>query len=158
MAIAKAKLRFYRQSPRKVRQVVDLLRGLDVTAAEAQLEVLPKRASRALLKLLNSAVANALNGEETKDKPNKEQLYISEIKVDQGPVYKRFMPKAHGRATTIRKRTSHISLVLEVREEDKKVSEKNDEQKESRGKVAKTKVKTVKQAKSVRKAKPKAKK
>lgn len=113
MAIAKAKLRFYRQSPRKVRQVVDILRGLDVASAEAQLEVLPKRAALALQKLLASAVANAENTGDDKDKVSKQDLYISEIRVDQGPTYKRFRPRAHGRAGMIRKRTSHISLVLD---------------------------------------------
>lgn len=117
MAVASAKLRFYRQSPKKVRQVVDILRGLDVTAAEAELEVLPKRAARALQKLLNSAIANAENIEEGKEKEKitKDRLFISEIRVDQGPTYKRFRARAHGRAGVIRKRTSHVSLVLDER-------------------------------------------
>jgi large subunit ribosomal protein L22 len=156
MATAKAKLRFYRQSPRKVRQVVNILRGLDVTAAEAQLEVLPKRASRALLKLLNSAVANALNGEESKEKISKDQLYISEIRVDQGPVYKRYMPKAHGRATTIRKRTSHISLVLDVRGDDKKSAVKV-EQLEKQPGLEKTLTRSKKPVKPAKKDKAKTK-
>jgi large subunit ribosomal protein L22 len=117
MAVASAKLRFYRQSPKKVRQVVDILRGLNVPAAEAQLEVLPKRAARALQKLLNSAIANAQNLEtgKEKDKLPKDRLYISEIRVDQGPTYKRFRARAHGRAGAIRKRSSHISLILDER-------------------------------------------
>jgi large subunit ribosomal protein L22 len=117
MAVASAKLRFYRQSPKKVRQVVDILRGLSVPAAEAQLGVLPKRAAKALQKLLNSAIANAQNSEDgkEKDKISKDRLFISEIRVDQGPTYKRFRARAHGRAGVIRKRTSHVSLILDER-------------------------------------------
>ncbi len=146
MAVAKAKLRFYRQSPRKVRQVVDILRGLDVTAAETQLQVLPKRAARTLQKLLASAVANAENVEDGKEKVTKENLFISDIRVDQGPTYKRFRARAHGRAGMIRKRTSHILLVLDER----KKTAINEEKLEASGSKAeeKSKKKTQKAAKS----------
>ena len=112
-----AKLRFYRQSPKKVRQVVDLIRGHNVVSAQAQLKALPKRAALAIAKLLASAVANAENREE--NKLDRKDLFIKEIKVDQGPTFKRFRPRAHGRASMIRKRTSHVSIVLDERKDNK---------------------------------------
>jgi len=118
-----AKLRFYRQSPKKVRQVVDLIRGRDVTLAQSQLNALPKRAALAVAKLLASAVANAENRE--KDKLDRKDLFVKEIKVDQGPTYKRFRPRAHGRASMIRKRTSHVSIVLAERESNGKSKTQN---------------------------------
>ncbi len=110
-----AKLRFLRMGPRKVRLVADMIRGKKVSQALDVLSVLPKRAARPVLKLLNSAVANAKHNHELK----MEDLKISQIYVDGGPVLKRSMPKAHGRATPIRERTSHINLVLSTF--DKKV-------------------------------------
>ncbi len=107
---ARAKLRFYRQSPRKVRMVVDVIRGMYVKDALAQLANMQKRAARAVAKLLNSAVANAKNT--ALDQVNDNELKIKEIRVDQGPTYKRYMPRAHGRATMIRKKTSHIYVVI----------------------------------------------
>ncbi len=116
---ARAKLRFYRQSPRKVRMVVDVIRGMYVKDALAQLANMQKRAARAVAKLLNSAVANAKNI--TLDQVNDDELRIKEIRVDQGPTYKRYMPRAHGRATMIRKKTSHIYVVI-TDGKDEKVS------------------------------------
>jgi len=107
-----AKLRHLRISPRKVRLVVDLIRGMDATEAEKQLKFLPQRAARPVLKLLNSAVANALNN----FKAIKENLFITKIAVDPGPTLKRWLPRAMGRATPIMKRTSHITIVLESKE------------------------------------------
>ncbi|MBU1292011.1 50S ribosomal protein L22 [Patescibacteria group bacterium] len=107
-----AKLRHLRISSRKVRLVVDLVRGLNVIEAEKQLKFLPKRAAEPVLKLLNSAVANALNN----FKALKENLFIAKIMVDPGPTLKRWMPRAMGRATPLRKRTSHITIVLESKE------------------------------------------
>lgn len=103
-----AKLRHLRISPRKVRLVVDLIRGMDVVEAENQLKFLPKRAADPVLKLLKSAIANALNNY----KAVKENLYISKITVDPGPTLKRWMPRAMGRATPKLKRTSHITIAL----------------------------------------------
>lgn len=108
----KAKLRYLRMSPRKVRLVIDSVRGLDVGAAESQLRFIPKAAAKPVLKLLASAIANA----EHNFNLNKSNLYIKEIRVDDGPTLKRWMPKAMGRADTIRKRSSHINLVLDERE------------------------------------------
>lgn len=103
-----AKLRFLRMGPRKVRLVVDMIRGKKVLRALDILSVLPKRAALPILKLLNSAVANAKHNHSL----TVEDLKVAEIYVDGGPVLKRSMPKAHGRATPIRERTSHINLVL----------------------------------------------
>lgn len=103
-----AKLRFLRMGPRKVRLVADMIRGKKVTRALDILSVLGKRAARPVLKLLNSAVANAKHNHSLAV----EDLIVSQIYVDGGPVLKRSMPKAHGRATPIRERTSHINLVL----------------------------------------------
>ena len=113
-----AKLNNLRISPRKVRLVADLIRGLDVSDAKVQLNFLIKRSSRPMLKLLNSAVANASHN----FKLDENNLYISELIVNEGPTLKRIMPRAMGRAFYIRKRTSHITLVLE----EKKKVEKND--------------------------------
>ncbi len=123
---ARAKLRFYRQSPRKVRMVVDVIRGMYVKDALAQLANMQKRAARAVAKLLNSAVANAKNI--TLDQVNDEELKIKEIRVDQGPTYKRYMPRAHGRATMIRKKTSHIYVVITDGKDESTPQQKSKEQ------------------------------
>ncbi len=95
-------------APRKVRLVANLLKGLSVNEAEAQLLMNPKRPSLALLKLLRSAVANARNSGQS----NPERLFIKGIRVDQGPMLKRYLPRAMGRASLIQKKSSHITLVL----------------------------------------------
>lgn len=105
----KAILRNYRQSPRKVRLVADLIRGKKIPEAQKTLRFLTKRASRPLAKLLSSAVANARHNRGVADEKD---LFIKEIRVDDGSTLKRFMPRAMGRATPIHKRTSHISIVL----------------------------------------------
>lgn len=107
----KANLKYLRVSPRKVRLVADLMRGKSVVEAEAVLRFLKKRASQPLYKLLKSAVANAKHNFNAE----KENLKIKSIRVDQGPTLKRFMPRARGMAASIKKRSSHISLILEVR-------------------------------------------
>lgn len=103
-----AKLRFLRIGPRKVRLAADLIRGRKVTMAEKTLMLLNKRAAHPLLKLLRSAIANAKHNHSLEA----ENLRVAKITVDGGPVLKRWAPKAHGRATPIRERTSHINLVL----------------------------------------------
>ncbi len=119
-----AKLKHLRISPRKVRLVTDLVRGLSVEEAEKQLKFLTKRSAEPILKLLNSAVANAQNVYNLA----KNDLEIAKILVDPGPTLKRWIPRAMGRATPIMKRTSHITLVLEPKKgvtvEKKKVEEK----------------------------------
>jgi large subunit ribosomal protein L22 len=107
-------------SPRKVRLVVDAVRGLPVAAAETRLQFLPKLAAEPVLKLLRSAIANA----EHNFHLNKEDLVIKTIVADQGPTIKRSRPRAFGRAAPIRKRTTHISLTLATKEgSDKRKSE-----------------------------------
>lgn len=103
-----AKLNSLRMAPRKVRLVASLIRRLPVSIAETQLRFLNKAAALPVLKLLQSALANA----EHNFKLEKDKLWISHITVDGGQVIKRFRPRAFGRAAPIRKRTSHITLKL----------------------------------------------
>lgn len=106
-AIAKAK--YVRITPRKARLVVDLIRGKKVDHALGVLEFTPRAASKVVANLLKSAVANASR----KEGVDLNTLKISSIYVDQGPSMKRFQPRAMGRASQIKKRTSHITVVLE---------------------------------------------
>ncbi len=107
---AKAKLKFTRIAPRKAMLAADLIRGKKSEEALNLLSFTPKAAAKIVLKLLKSAVANA-----TQKKIDVDRLYVKTITVDQGPTMKRFMPRAQGRATSIRKRTSHITIVLDER-------------------------------------------
>jgi large subunit ribosomal protein L22 len=106
----KAKLRFSRMAPRKARLVADLIRGKTSEEALKILMFTPKAAARVIIKLLRSAIANA-----TQKKVDVDRLYVKTIAVDQGPTMKRFMPRAMGRATSIRKRSCHITIVLDER-------------------------------------------
>lgn len=110
-----AKLNHLRMSPRKVRLVADLIRGMDVKEAEDRLKFLIKRGALPLLKVLKSATANAWHNFNIE----KDNLFISEIQVNQGPTLKRWRARAMGRAYPIMKRTSHINLVLETKKEVK---------------------------------------
>ena len=113
-----AKLNNLRVSPRKVRLVANLIRGLSIKDARVQLNFLVKKSSSPILKLLNSATANAKHNL----KLDPEEMYVSAITVDGGPVLKRTMPRAMGRAYIIRKRTSHVRLTLsEKKDKQKKV-------------------------------------
>lgn len=103
-----AKARFIRMSPRKVRLIVDLIRGMSVAEADAQLSFLHRAAALPVRKLLLSAIANA----EHNFHLNRTDLRIKTITVDGGPTLKRFRPRAMGRAAPLRKRTSHIGLIL----------------------------------------------
>lgn len=105
----KAKARFIHMSPRKARLVTDLLKGLNVNEAITQLKFINKRAAEPVLKLIDSAIANATHNFNLE----KNNLYIKEIRVDQGPTLKRWTPKAYGRVAPIRKKSSHISLILD---------------------------------------------
>ncbi|OIO08600.1 50S ribosomal protein L22 [Candidatus Falkowbacteria bacterium CG_4_10_14_0_2_um_filter_36_22] len=104
----KAKVKHIHMSPRKVRLVVNVIRGWEVNKALDQLKFINKWAAKPIIKLINSAIANANNNYEIA----KDNLYIKEIRVDEGATIHRWMPKAHGRATPIRKRTSHVYIVL----------------------------------------------
>lgn len=94
-------------SPKKIRLMADLIRGKKIAAAQVQLSVASKDAARPLLKLLQSALANAAG-----KKLDAEKLHVKTITVDGGPTLKRSRPRAMGRAFPIRKRTSHITIVL----------------------------------------------
>ncbi|HJN62718.1 MAG TPA: 50S ribosomal protein L22 [Candidatus Paceibacterota bacterium] len=104
----RAYLKNYRQSPRKVRLVSDLIKGKSVVRASTQLNFLNKRASKVVGKLIDSAVSNAKEN----DSVNKDDLFVKSIKVDEGPTLKRMRPRARGSAYLIRKRTSNITLEL----------------------------------------------
>jgi len=117
----KAKVKFIKISPRKVRLVASLVRGLNVNKALDQLNFVKKQAAKPISKLINSAISNAENNFELE----KNNLFIKKITVDEGPTLHRWMPRARGRATPIRKRSSHINLVLaELVESGKKESKK----------------------------------
>ena len=105
---AKATLKFSRISSRKVKIVADLIRGKNVDEALAIIKFTPKASSEILEKLLKSAIANAENNHNMKH----ENLYVAEIYANQGPTLKRIRPAAKGSAVRIRKRTSHITIVV----------------------------------------------
>lgn len=108
MAGVEARANYLRISPRKVRLVADLIRGQTAADALSLLQATPKRASGMLLKLLRAALAAA---EQRKDL-DPDTLVVHTITVDSGPMWKRYRPRAFGRATRIRKRTSRIRVVL----------------------------------------------
>lgn len=106
----RARARFVRISPRKARLVVDMVRGKNAEKALNILALSPKKAARIVTKLLESAVANA-----TRDgAADVDSLFIKRIFVDQGPTLKRFRARAMGRGTRIKKRTSHLTVILEL--------------------------------------------
>ncbi len=104
----RAQAKYIRQSPDKVRVVLDLVRGLPVEEAGHVLDHLSRRASEPIAKVLKSAVANA----EHNHSLDADDLIVAEAYADEGPTLKRFRPRARGRATRIRKRTSHITIVV----------------------------------------------
>ena len=105
----KAQLKYLRIAPRKVRLVADLIRGKSTLQAQTILNFTIKKAAVPLLKLLNSAIANAKNN----FKLEEANLFISKIEVNEGPKYKRFRARARGQAYEIQKKTSHINIVLD---------------------------------------------
>jgi len=109
---ARAQLNYARISPRKVKIVCDLIRGKDTKIAAAILMQTPKAASELMIKILNSAVANAENNH----KMDPDKLYVSETFANPGPILKRGMPRAQGRMFRINKRTSHITIVVKEKE------------------------------------------
>ncbi|MBU9710802.1 50S ribosomal protein L22 [Evansella tamaricis] len=110
---AKAIAKQVRIAPRKVRLVVDLIRGKGVGEAISILRLTPKKASPVVEKLLNSAIANAEHNYEMEP----DNLVVSKVYVDEGVTLKRFRPRAMGRASRINKRTSHITVVLTEKKE-----------------------------------------
>lgn len=111
-----AQLNYLRISPRKVRAVAELLKGLDVDAAQAQLKYFVRRPAKPILKLLNSAVSNAKHNLGL----DAGYLYIKEITVNEGMKLKRYKPKGFGLAMPIQKKTSHIRIVLDELPESKR--------------------------------------
>ena len=105
----RAVAKYVRVSPRKVQIVIDLIRGKQVDDALAILMYTPKSAAPVVEKLLNSAIANAENNLEM----SRENLYVAEVYANQGPTLKRYWARSHGRADLIKKRTSHITIVLD---------------------------------------------
>jgi large subunit ribosomal protein L22 len=110
---AHATARYVRQSPYKVRRVLDLVRGLPVEEARVVLEFTNRRATEPIMKTLNSDVSNA----EHNLALDADELTVTEAFADEGPTLKRFRPRARGRATQIRKRTCHITIVVADEEE-----------------------------------------
>lgn len=108
---AKAIAKYVRIAPRKMQLVADLVRGKNADEALAILKYTPKRGAEVMEKLLNSAIANAENNFEM----DRDKLYVCHVTADQGPTMKRFRPRAQGRAFTIRKKTSHVCIVLKER-------------------------------------------
>ena len=138
----KASVKNLRISPKKVRLVVDLVKGMDAQAAQNQLSFLNKKSAKDVLKLLNSAIANGENNFGLQ----KSNLFIKEMRVDSGITIKRWTQRAFGRAAMIRKKASHVSLVL-----DEKVPTKSKKIKKAEEKVvdsAKTNVQPEKRTKN----------
>ncbi|WP_449385733.1 50S ribosomal protein L22 [Cellulomonas soli] len=114
---AKAKARFVRVTPQKARRVVDLIRGKQAGEAVAVLKFAPQAAGETVLKVVESAIANAREAaKRSNERLDEQDLYISEVFVDEGPTMKRFRPRAQGRAGRIMKRTSHITVVVAARD------------------------------------------
>jgi large subunit ribosomal protein L22 len=110
---ARAISKYVRVAPRKARLVVDMIRGRRVEEALGILEFTLKRAGRMIAKTVKSAVANAENTQNV----DVDRLYVKQAFVDGGPTIKRFMPRAHGRATRVNKRTSHVTIVVDERQQ-----------------------------------------
>lgn len=109
---ARAQARYVRVTPQKARRVVDLIRGMVAADAQSLLKFAPQAASEPIGKVLDSAIANASNNLNL----DPTTLVISQAFIDEGPTMKRFRPRAQGRAFRIRKRTSHITVIVESRE------------------------------------------
>jgi large subunit ribosomal protein L22 len=133
----KAFIANYRQSPRKVRLVSNLIKGKSVERALNELKFVNKEASNVVTKLINSAISNAKQN----DSKDASDLFVKELRVDDGPILKRMMPRARGSAYLIRKRTSHIALELGTKapkKSDKKESaEAKSEEKLKKAKTTK---------------------
>jgi large subunit ribosomal protein L22 len=110
---AKAQVRYLRMSPTKARRVVDLIRGKGTVEAQNILRFAPQAASEPVLKLVQSAIANArVKADQAGERFDERELVVSAAFVDEGPTMKRFQPRAQGRAFQIKKRTSHVTVVV----------------------------------------------
>jgi large subunit ribosomal protein L22 len=150
--MTKALLKNYRQSPRKVRLIADAIRGKKVDVAITELSFMAKRGAEPVKKVLESAIANAKNaGIDTKN------LFVKEITVDEGVTLKRWRPKWRGTAHPIRKRTSHVKIVLGTKDDKKQVvAEKKEESLDLARDEAKASKTPVKKAPAKKKATKKA--
>ncbi len=110
--MAQALLKSFRESPRRVRMVAEMIRGKKVHEALAVLRFQPRKAARMLTKVLNSAVANA----EANEDADADKLIVTRVDIDGGPVQKRWMQRSMGRANRITRRTSHVKVVVDVTE------------------------------------------
>src|SRR3954451_10606229 len=110
--MAKAVLRKFRQSPRKVRMVADMIRGRKVDEALSILKFQTRKAAKMLSKVLSSAIANATENE----KADADTLVVSAVSIDSGPVEKRWLARSMGRANRINRRSSHVTVVVEARD------------------------------------------
>lgn len=108
---ARAVVRYVRMSPRKVRIVANMIRGKSLDEALGILKLLPKKSSKVIEKLIESAAANA--DDKSKGKVDVDSLFVKTVQVDNGPIIKRWMPRAMGRANRINHRTSHITVVVD---------------------------------------------
>jgi len=108
--MARATLRRFRESPRKVRMVADMIRGRSVDDALSILRLQQRKAAKMLSKVLGSAIANATENE----KADSDKLVVTKISIDGGPTQKRWMPRSMGRANRINSRTSHVTIVVDV--------------------------------------------
>lgn len=150
--------RFVRISPRKTRLVADLVRGENAIESQQLLETVNKRAARIIGTTLNSAISNARQKE-----VEEESLWIKKIVIDGGPLYKRYMPRAMGRATMIRHTTSHITVVLSdekrilkgkeevTKKEELEVKEEKEHKAEGKKGKVKVKEKTIPKKESFKK-------
>jgi large subunit ribosomal protein L22 len=110
--MARAVLRRFRESPRKVRMVADMIRGRSVDDAKSILMLQQRKAAKMLSKVLGSAIANAIENE----KADVDKLVVSKVFIDGGPVSKKWMPRSMGRANRINSRTSHVTVVVDIPE------------------------------------------
>jgi len=112
----KASKKYVKQSPRKLRQIADIVRGEDLNEVLNKLKFSQKKASRPIKKVVRSCVANIMNTEEGAA-VEPEELFLKEIVVDEGPTMKRYRPRAMGRATEVRKRSSHIRVRVATKDQ-----------------------------------------
>lgn len=138
----KAKSKYLRISPKKMRLVTSVIQGMDTEKALVQLEFIPKRGCDYVKKTLNSAISNAEHNFEI----DKNNLFIKEIFVNEGPTLKRWRPRAFGRAGQIRKRSSHLEIILEEKEPGKNKGAKKTAKKE---KIKEAEIKPLSEAEEV---------
>lgn len=133
---AKAQARYVRVTPQKARRVVDLIRGQQATEATAVLQFAPQAASDPIRKVLQSAIANArVKADKASEAFDERDLVVQAAYVDEGPTMKRFRPRAQGRAYRIKKRTSHITVVVGTPADSQDGSTKADKATASKGRT-----------------------